>query len=173
MDRVDEAADRLATELTERIAEEFSLEVPLALVDPLTLRSLQRLGGASPVQEGELYYTAQRDGHSAESVLRLQAKEHLAAAELLLAQSRSRPALDLLNTALLVSAAARGGQSRAPTAEQAGVWLFSEALPQGWLDEGQAALIMRGLSLSQASALPDALLASLLEDSRDFVHATG
>ena len=60
-----------------------------------------------------------------------------------------------------------------PTAEQAGVWLFSEALPQGWLDEGQAALIMRGLSLAQASELPDALMASLLEDSRGFVLASG
>ena len=60
-----------------------------------------------------------------------------------------------------------------PIANQAGVWLFSEALPQGWLDEGQAALIMRGLSLAQASELPDALMASLLEDSRGFVYAAG
>jgi hypothetical protein len=82
-------------------------------------------------------------------------------------------ALDLLNNTLLTTATARGGQSRVPKAEQAGVWLFSEDLPQDWLDEAQAALIMRGLSLSQASELSDALMASLLEDSREFVLATG
>jgi hypothetical protein len=121
---------------------------PAALVDPLTLKSLQRLGEASPVQEKELYYTAESDGRSSESLLLKQAKEHFTAAELLVEQDRNGPALELLNTALLATAAARGGQSRAPTAAQAGVWLFSEALPQGWLDEAQAALIMRGVSLA-------------------------
>jgi hypothetical protein len=173
MDVVDEAADRLSTELTARVAEEFEVEVPVALVDPLTLRSLQRLGGASPVQEGELYYTAQSDGGAAESVLLKQAKAHYEAAEVLLEQARHGSALELLNAALLATAAARGGQSRAPTADQAGVWLFSEALPQGWLDQGQAALIMRGLSLAHAAELPDVLMASLLEDSRGFVYAAG
>jgi hypothetical protein len=173
MDRVDEAADRLTTQLSERVAEEFEVEIPLALVEPLTLKSLQRLGSASPVQEGELYYTAPSDSRSSESLLLKQAREHFAAAELLVEQTRNGPALDLLNSALLTTAAARGGQSRAPTADQAGVWLFSEALPQGWLDQTQAALIMRGLSLAQASDLPDALLASLIEESRGFVLATG
>jgi hypothetical protein len=173
MDQVDEAADRLTTRLSERVAEEFEVEVPLALVDPLTLKSLQRLGSASPVQEGETYYTAESDDHSSESLLLRQAKEHFAAAELLVEKASNGPALELLNTALLATAAARGGQSRAPTAEQAGVWLFSEALPQGWLDQAQAALIMRGLSLAQASELPDALMASLIEDSRGFVLAMG
>ena len=143
------------------------------VVDPLTLKSLQRLGDASPVQKGELYYTAQSDSRSDESLLLKQAKEHFAAAELLLEQTRNGPALELLNTALLTTAAARGGQNRAPKAEQMIVWLFSEALPQGWLDQGQAALIMRGLSLAQAPELPDALLSSLLEDSREFVLDTG
>jgi len=173
MDQVDEAADRLSTRLSERVAEEFEIEVPVALVDPLTLKSLQRLGSASPVQEGETYYTAESDSRSSESVLLKQAREHFTAAELLLEQTHKGPALELLNTALLATAAARGGQGRAPTPEQAGVWLFSEALPQGWLDQGQAALIMRGLSLAQASELPDALLASLLEDSRGFIHVAG
>jgi superfamily II DNA or RNA helicase len=173
MDRVDESADRLTTQLSKQVAEEIEVEVPLALVDPLTLKSLQRLGSASPVQEGETYYTAEGDSRASESVLLRQAKEHFAAAELLLEQARNGPALELLNTALLATAAARGGQSRTPTTEQAGVWLFSEALPQGWLDQGQAALIMRGLSLAQAAELPDGLLASLLEDSRGFVLATG
>jgi hypothetical protein len=155
------------------VAEDFEVEVPVALVDPLTLKSLQRLGSASPVQEGETYYTAESDSRSSESVLLKQANEHFTAAELLLEQSRKGPALELLNTALLATAAARGGQSRAPTSEQAGVWLFSEALPQGWLDQDQAALIMRGLSLAQASELPGALMASLMEDSRGFVLTTG
>jgi hypothetical protein len=79
MDGVDEAADRLATQLRERVAEEFEVEIPLALVDPLTLKSLQRFGGASPVKEGELYYTAESDSRSSESVLLKQAREHFAA----------------------------------------------------------------------------------------------
>ena len=74
-------------------------------------------------------------------------------------------------SALLAAAAARAGLTQAPVPEQAGVWLYSEALPQGWLDEAQAALIMRGLSLVQAPVVPDALLTSLLDDSRVFILA--
>jgi superfamily II DNA or RNA helicase len=172
MDRVDEAADRQASQLSERIAEDLSVDVPLALVDPLTLSGLQRLGSASPVQEGETYYSAQMDTKAKESTLLAFAKERLEAAELLVEQSSSGPALELLISALLASAAARAGLAQAPAPEQAGVWLFGEALPQGWLDEAQAALIMRGLSLVQAPVVPDALLTSLLDDSRGFILAT-
>jgi hypothetical protein len=66
--------------------------------------------------------------------LAVQAKENFVAAEPLI--------VGLLNSALLATAATRGRQSRVPTAEQAGVWLFSEALPRGWLEQGQAVLIM-------------------------------
>jgi hypothetical protein len=106
------------------------------------------------VQEGDTYYTAASDSRAPEPAPLRQAKEHFAAAELLVEQTRNGPALELLSKALLATAAARGRQSRAPTVEQAGVWLSSEALPQGWLDQGQAALVMRGLSLAQAFELP-------------------
>jgi len=61
--------------------------------------------------------------------------------------------------------------TQAPAPEQAGVWLYAEALPQGWLDNGQAALIMRGVSLAQSPNVPDALLQTLLDDSRDFIFS--
>jgi hypothetical protein len=82
--------------------------------------------------------------------------------------------MDLLLGAVLACAALRAEQESPPTPQQAGIWLYSEALPKGILTQEDAGLIMRALALSQgAEAIPDALLRDLAADVARFVTETG
>ncbi|MEZ5449764.1 MAG: hypothetical protein R3E89_12590 [Thiolinea sp.] len=49
------------------------------------------------------------------------------------------------------------------------MWLYGEALPNGWLDAAQAGLVGRALALTQAPQVPVPMLEALLEDVRQFV----
>ncbi len=166
MDRVDEEADRTAAAI--------SGQVPVALIDPRTLGGLQRLGAASPVCEARtLYETARAQSEPRESRLLRQAREKLQGAEVLIQQACPEPAMDLLLGALLAAAAVRAGQHTAPAPLQAGVWLFSEALPKGALTQDQAGLVMRAMALAQgADAVPEPLLRDLAADASIFVQDT-
>ena len=161
MDQVDEEADRFAQEL--------SAEVPVALIDPRTLYGLQRLRGASPLADGEIVYQAAGAAGVGDSRLSALAKENLKAAQLLIEQQCQRSAVELLVSAMLAAAGSKAKADQPPTMQEAGVWLFAQALPKGWLNQEQAALIMRAISLSQAAELPEMLLRELIEDTSAFV----
>ncbi|OQX30368.1 MAG: helicase [Candidatus Sedimenticola endophacoides] len=171
VDRVESMDDSYATALSDRLEAEYRVNLPLALVDPLTLRGLGRLGAASPVQEGEVYFDAgggntQGDGSR---LLRL-AREHVQSATLLLQGQSTHGALELLTSALLMTAAARAGAAQPPPAREAAVWLYSELLPNGCVREDQAALIMRTIGLTQSEQVPVSLLEPLLGETRAFVE---
>ncbi len=162
LDRVDEAAADLAERLSETL--------PVALVDPLTLRGLQRLGEDFPFAAGRVHYdAASQPAPAGPSPLRRQAEERLRAAGLLLEQGSRGPAVELLLAAMLAAAADLAGETAAPAPRQAGVWLHGEVLPKGLLSADQAAVLMRALALVQAPELPDALVGSLLDDARGLV----
>jgi superfamily II DNA or RNA helicase len=164
LDQVSDVDDQQAAQL--------GGEVPVALLDPRTLRSLQRLGATSPLHDAKPYYDAQEAAEERdEQVPRLLvlAREKLQAAEVLLEQGMTNVPLELLLTAVLNTAAARGGLERAPKAMDAGVWVYAEAVPNGWLGQEEAALVMRAVALAQALELPMSLLEQLLEDVRGFV----
>jgi hypothetical protein len=158
LDRVDEAADGIAAAIPGRI--------PVALIDPRTLGGLRRLGSASPVAGAQTLFEAPAEvAAPTEPRLLSQAREKLRGAEVLIQQACPGPAVDLLLSALLAAAAVRAGQATAPAPQQAGVWLYSEALPKGALTQDQAGLIMRGLALAQgAEAVPEALVRILAAD---------
>ncbi len=164
LDRVDEAADRIAAAIPGRI--------PVALIDPRTLGGLRRLGAASPVADAQtLFEPSDAGAEPAEPRLLVQAREKLRGAEVLIQQACPGPAMDLLVSALLAAAAVRADQATAPAPQQAGVWLYGEALPRGALNQDQAALIMRGLALAQgADAVPEALVRALAADVAGFVE---
>ncbi|WGZ92778.1 MAG: hypothetical protein QJT81_13090 [Candidatus Thiothrix putei] len=146
-------------------------DIPVALLDPRTLRSLQRLGAASPLKDAQPYYDAATTVEAEEPPvprLLLKAQEKFRAAELLLEQGMTNVPLELLLEAVLNTAAARGNLERAPKAAQAGVWVYAEAVPNGWLAYEEAALVMRSIALAQALELPTSLLEQLLEDVRGF-----
>lgn len=164
VDRVDGAAAQTAERLSET--------VPVALVDSLTLNGLQRLGEAFPFAGASVHYdAADQPIASGPSLLQTQAREKLRAAELLVEQNCHGPAVELLVSAMLAAAADLASQSRAPSAQEAGVWLHSEILPKGLLGEGQAACLLRALALAQAPELPETLVHSLMEDARGLVAA--
>jgi superfamily II DNA or RNA helicase len=164
LDRVSDEDDQQAAQL--------GGEIPVALLDPRTLRSLQRLGAASPVKDAKPYYAAEDEVETeAEPLSRLLllAQAKLQAAEVLLEQGMGGIAAELLLAALLNAAAARGGLEQAPATAEAGVWVYAQALPNGWLDQEQAGTLIRALALAQSPSLPEVLLEQLLEDVRGFV----
>ena len=167
LDRVDAEADRLAAAIAG--------QVPVALIDPRTLSGLRRLGDASPIAHPRPLVEPSEDRRRPqEPRLLSRAREKLRGAEVLIQQACPAPAMDLLLGALLACAAVRAEQKTSPTPQQAGIWLYSEALPKGILTQDEAGLLMRALALSQgAEAIPDALLRDLAADVARFVAGTG
>ncbi len=163
LDRVDAQDDAAIDGLSDA--------VPVALIDRRTLASLSRLGAASPIADAEpVYEPSAPPPASTEHPLCRKSRENLQAARLLIQQACPGPALDLLLAALLAAAALRAGRNEPPTPQQAGIWLYGEALPGGLLDQSDAALLMRALALAQgADAVPEPLLSALAEDGADFI----
>ena len=163
LDRVDEESDRTASAISDRF--------PVALIDPRTLGGLKRLGAASPVADSRTLFEAARDEEALhEPPLLRQARDKLQGAEVLIQQACPAPAMDLLLGALLAAAAVRADREIAPTPQQAGVWLFGEALPKGVLTQDQAGLVMRAIALAQgADVVPELMLRGLADDVGAFV----
>ena len=164
LDRVDSEADRLA--------EQLSARVPVALIDRLALRGLQRLGGGSPLAETQTYFdAAAATGQAAEPLLRRQAREKLTAARLLVDQQLFDSALELVFAALLSAAAHKAGLAAPLNRAEVGVWAYGEALPRGLLDQDQVGLLMRAFSFAQGGAAPAARVSGLREDAARFVDS--
>ncbi|MFH2122896.1 MAG: DEAD/DEAH box helicase [Pseudomonadota bacterium] len=166
LDRVDAAADQ--------VAERLSQQVPVALIDGLALKGLQRLGGNSLLaQASPLYDAADAADVAGPGPTRLQrlAAEKMEAARLLLNQHLHDSALDLLVGALLSLAADRAGREAALGREEVAVWAFAEALPQGLLNEQEVALLMRAISFAQGTEVPEHLLRALVAESGDLFFA--
>lgn len=163
LDRVDAEADRLA--------EELSMRVPVALIDRLGLKGLQRLGGASPLAETRCYFDASNEAASPTgSRLRRQAEEKLAAARVLLDQRLNGGALEMALSALLCAAGERAGKSAALGPAEVGIWAFAQALPQGILDQQEVGLLMRALGLAQGEEVPASLVMELVADATRFIE---
>ena len=157
IDQVDSEADRIAAGLSQ--------VVPVALIDQRTLRGLERLGGNSPVVQGKTYFDAadQASGVVTSRLMTL-AQEKFKAATLLAEQNCAASAMELLLSALLALAAERAGLTAPFSQQEAGVWLYSEAIPRGLMTQEEVALLLRALALAQAPSLPEALLAALLAE---------
>lgn len=159
IDQVDSEADQIAADL--------SRLVPVALIDQRTLRGLERLGVSSPVTQGQTYYNAADQAPGAAiSRLAALAKEKFKAATLLTEQNCSASAMELLLSALLALAADRAGLTTPLSPQEAGVWIYTEAVPKGLMSQEEVTLLMRGLTLAQAPSLPEALLRPLVDEIR-------
>ena len=164
LDRVDEEAEALAVKLSETVA--------VALIDRFALQGLGRLGAASPLVDAETYYDQSLQApNSGPTKLQLLALEKLAAARMLAEREMHNSSLDLLVSAILAKAADRAGLAKPIAAAEAGVWIYSEALPKGLLNETEANLLMRGIALHQAQKLPPSLFTVFLEEAELFISS--
>jgi len=154
----------------ERMAEGLGEAPPAALVDPATFARLQRIGIAAGDGEARTLFEAETAREADPAAVRLAlARERLRAAELLASERHTAGALDLIASALLSGAAARAGLAHPPSADEAPVWIYSQALPQGALSAEEGAIVVRAVSLRNAPSVPDPLVAELLADARSFI----
>lgn len=159
------------TEDDDRVTEKLSETIPVAIIDMRTLAGLARLGNANPVAEQQVLYNgAEKEtvGQALSGLQRL-ASEKLKAATVLINQDCAGVALDLLVSALLATASDLARLKAAVAPQDAGVWLYSEALPKGLLTQDDAALIMRALALSQSPSVPEDMVNDLYLDVELFV----
>jgi hypothetical protein len=137
----------------------------------MTLSSLNRLGAASPLAQVQTYYDVKQDQPSvgAPSRLAAMAEEKFNGAKLLMGQGLHTSALELLLSAQLATAADRAGLDFPKTATEAGVWVYSDAIPKGVLNQEEAGLIMQAVGLSQAPSVPEELIDQLMKDTAVFM----
>jgi ERCC4-related helicase len=163
LDAVDDSDDERVSAISE--------QVPIALIDRRTLKGLQRLGAASPASGAQSLYEAPQQPVAAAHPLAHRARQKLEAAEVLLRQDCPAPAGELLLGALLCASAMRCGLDNPPDPHKTGVWLYSDALPAGRLQQEDASLIMRALAFAQTEeAVPVDLLAALAADAAKFIE---
>ncbi len=154
----------------ERLAETLSEKVPVAFIDLRTLTGLERLGAGSPLAESRTLYEANTgDEKGAQSRLVVSALEKVKGAAILIEQNCYEAAMELLVSALLFTAAAKAGRTTPATLQEAGVWIYSEALPKGILSDDEAALIMRTITVSQSPSIPQPLVEDILSDVESFI----
>jgi hypothetical protein len=163
LDQVDNEADL--------VAERLSAVVPVALIDRLALKGLQRLGPASPLAEAKIYAETPVAPDSPSPLARTAARK-LQAATLLMEQQRADSAPDLLVAALMAAAADRAGLESPLNSQEAGVWLFGPGVSRGYLSIDEANLIMRVMVLAQGTTVPRELLNTLVDEVTVFVGQT-
>ena len=151
----------------EQTAQDLSqTDVPVAVIDAQTLRSLQRLGGSSPLAETQTLFEPSESTQQTASPLLKTAQEKLKSAEVLLQQQCTAGVMDLLASALVLQVAGLNHQNQAPAADTAAVWLYNEIIPRQIISEQQAATLLRIISLSQCSEVPETLIEQSLNDVR-------
>lgn len=156
----------------EAIAETLSDSVPVALIEPHTLGSLNRLGAASPIAEAKvLYKPDENTARPRISPFAQTALDKLRSAELLIERKSMAGAIEILASAMLAAAAAKAELAQIPTMEEAGVWIYSEALAKGILSPDQTTELSRALALARAPGVPEALVYEVLHDARLLVSA--
>ena len=157
----------------DRMAADLSDDVPVAVIDQRTLSSLARLGTASPVADAVTYFDAAETREDSEKIPRLTALagEKFKAARILIDQQCPDAAVELLCSALLAAASGLAELDNPVLVHDAGVWIYGEALPKGILNQDEAALIMRGITLAQSPAVPHDLIRQLADDAESFIDA--
>lgn len=159
VNQIEDADEQCAQELSQP-------ELPVAVIDGRTLRSLKRLGTASPLAETRTLFESAQPEEKIENPLLKTAQQTLNSAEVLSQQQCTAGVMDLLASALLLKVAGLNGQTQAPAADSAAVWLYSEIVPSQVLTAEQAGNMVRIISLSQSPEVPEALIEQSLADVR-------
>jgi hypothetical protein len=149
----------------EQAAQDLSQhELPVAVIDTRTFRSLKRLGVASPVAETRTLFESAQTAQQPENPLLKLSQQTLHSAEVLLQQGCTVGVMDLLASALLQKVAGLNDQTQAPTIDSSSVWLYTEIVPAQILTQEQASILVRIISLSQSPTAPEVLIEQSLTD---------
>lgn len=149
----------------EQTAEQLSADdLPVAVIDGRTWRSLQRLGQASPLAETKTVFETIGPEPAQPNPLLALAEQKLRSAQVLLEQQCSAGVMDLLAAALLSKLAVLNGQAQVPVITEAAAWLYAEIVPKGLLSNEQAALVLQVVSFSLSQSLPETLIRQAAED---------
>lgn len=149
----------------EQTAEQLSADdLPVAVIDGRTWRSLQRLGQASPLVETRTMFEAAGPEMAQSNPLLALAEQKLRSAQVLLEQQCYAGVVDLLAAVLLSKLAVLNGQAQVPVITEAAAWLYAEIVPKGLLSNEQAALVLQVVSFSLSQALPETLIRQAAED---------
>ena len=149
----------------EQAAQDLSAaDLPVAIIDGRTWRSLQRLGHASPLTDSHTLFEANVADQPATNPLHELAQQKLRSAEVLLQQQCTAGVMDLLASALLLKLTALTNQTQVPAITDAAVWLYTEIVPSGLLTLEQAAQVVQVVSLSFGAGLPDMLIRQAASD---------
>lgn len=157
------AAD-IATQIQTADQDGEARPLALSVLDRRGWQALQRLGQNSPLASLPALYQAAASEPGPPALWR-QAEEKLAAAEQLARLGQRRAAAELLASVLRACAALRGGLAQPPVGAAMAVWLYSEAVPRGWLSGEEAAAVLRADALLQAEEVPEPLLQQLIVDA--------
>jgi superfamily II DNA or RNA helicase len=150
----------------EQAAQDLSTDdLPVAVIDGRTWRSLQRLGHASPLAETRsLFEASEIIDQPAQNPLHDLAGQKLHSAQVLLEQQCTAGVMDLLASALMMRLAALNNQTQAPAITEAAVWVYAEIVPSGLLTSEQAAQVVQVVCLSLGSSLPEMLIRQAASD---------
>jgi len=141
-------------------------DLPVVVIDARSLRSLQRLGAASPLADAKVLLDVSAADTPKDNPLVIAARQKLHAADLLLAQNCHAGVLDLLASALLNKAAAACGANQPPSLDSAAVWLYGDCVPKQLISMDHAGLIVRVVALSQSPSVPEVLVEQAATDAR-------
>jgi hypothetical protein len=159
VDQVNDGDEQAAQDLSQH-------ELPVAVIDTRTFRSLKRLGVASPVAETRTLFESEQTAQQPENPLLKLSQEKLHSAEVLLQQGCTVGVMDLLASALLQKVAGLNDQTQAPTIDASSVWLYTEIVPAQILTQEQASILVRIISLSQSPTVPEVLIEQSLTDAK-------
>ncbi|MDD4914349.1 MAG: DEAD/DEAH box helicase [Methylococcales bacterium] len=148
-------------------------DIPFAVIDVRTLRSLQRLGHASPLSEARVVFEPITPETPPENPLLTAAMQKLRSAEILLNQHCSAGVIDLLASAIVLKVTALSGQTQTPPLATVAVWLYSEIVPQNRLTLEQAALVLQVTALNQSPNVPEALIQQIYADVQQLFAVLG
>lgn len=157
----------------DQVAETLSdPDLPVAVIDVRALRSLGRLGAASPLAGAFQLYTAGDTPAAQTHPLLVRARQKFVAAESLVGTGQAAVAVELAAAAMGAAAAARGNLEQVPEGSELIVWLYDKAVPGGLVSDAEASALLRGGGLAQAAAVPDALALQVLDDARRILART-
>ncbi len=157
VDQVNDADEQAAQDLSQH-------ELPVAVIDTRTFRSLKRLGVASPVAETRTLFESAQTAQQPENPLLKLSQQTLHSAEVLLQQHCTVGVMDLLASALLQKVAGLNDQTQAPAIDSSSVWLYTDIVPAQILTQEQASILIRIISLSQSPTVPEVLIEQSLTD---------